>query len=135
MDRERASLPLCKGKCCSQGFSGGLLLCQIYAAAEPRSVLAPVQITGRKPEPRGEGWGKRQCPRQERKLLETTRDSFYRDRPDISLCPAAPVSVRCCCFPSSHPVGGDTDGVQKPLGTEQPSLQGALLGLPAAAGP
>lgn len=41
--REGASLPDCKGKCCSQGSSGGLLPCQIYAAAEPRSVLAPAR--------------------------------------------------------------------------------------------
>lgn len=63
MQREEASLPHCRGKCCFWGSSGGLLLCQIYAAAEPHSVLAPMLITGRKPEPRGEAWGKGQYPR------------------------------------------------------------------------
>lgn len=32
----------------------------------------------RKPEPRGEGRGKRYCPCHGCKLLETTRHSFYR---------------------------------------------------------
>jgi len=116
MQREGVPLPLGKGKCCSQGSPGGLLLRQTYAAAEPLSLLASVLVMGRKPELGGEGWGKRQCPRQERKLLETTRDSFYRDRPDTSLCPTAPVLVSCCCWAA----GGDTDPVQKPLGTEPP---------------
>lgn len=63
MQREGASLPHCRGKCCFWGSSGGLLLCQIYVAAEPHSALAPMLITGRKPEPRGEAWGKGQYPR------------------------------------------------------------------------
>lgn len=127
--REGAFLSLRRSKCCSQGSSGDLLPCQIYAAAEPSSVLAPLQITGRKPEPGEGGWGQSQCPRQEWELLETTGDSFSRDRPDSSLCPAAPVSTGCCCCPPSCPTGGDTDGMQKPLGTEQPSRR-TLAGAP-----
>lgn len=51
---QREGVSHCKGKPCSRGSEGGLLPCQIYTAAVPHLVLAPVQITERKLR----GWAK-----------------------------------------------------------------------------
>lgn len=62
-DAEGGSIPApLQGQVLLLGVLRRPLPCQIYSAAEPHSVLAPALMTGRKPEPRGEGWGKRQCP-------------------------------------------------------------------------
>lgn len=64
-DAEGGSIlaPTARASAALRGSSGSLLLCQISAAAEPCSVLASVLIMGRRnPKPRGEEWGKRQCP-------------------------------------------------------------------------